>query len=117
MATDTLWRSVTLIAITRQPWLRERASIVHLYVRCVLFQVPYLSSFPLDQMLTHDMTVVCGLCDLTIATALRQATSRFLQCPLSQSRMSTTFFLGSKNLSIQVFQAGDKQATFRIPSL
>jgi len=86
----------------------------------VLFQLSDLSSFPLAQMLTHYKTVVCGLRHLTIVnslTALQQAKSRFLQFPLSQSRISTIFFLGSENISIQMFQAGDKQATFRIPSL
>jgi hypothetical protein len=86
-----------------------------------LFLLPDRSSCPQAQMLKHHMAVVCGLCDLTIVnsvTALRQAKSRFLQCPLSQFRISTTFFyLGLGNINIQVFQAGDKQATFRIPGL
>jgi hypothetical protein len=77
----------------------------------VLFQLHDLSSFPAAQMLTH-MTVVCGLCDLTTVnsvTTLQQAKSRFLHCPLSQSRISTIFFLDSENVRIQVFEAGDKK--------
>jgi len=89
---------------------RTRLSSTFVPALSVLFQLPDLSSFPMAQMLTH-MTVVCGLCDLTIVssvTALQQAKSRFLQCPLSQSRISTIFFLDSENVSIQVFKAGDK---------
>jgi len=74
---------------------RTRLSSTFVPALSVLFQQPDLSSFPLAQMLTHYTTVVCGLCDLTIVnsiTALQQTKSRFLQCPLSQSRISTIFF-------------------------
>jgi hypothetical protein len=76
---------------------RTRLSNTFVPALFVLFQLSDLSSFPLAQMLTRYKTVhvVCGLCDLTIVnslTALQQAKSRFLQFPLSHSRISTIFF-------------------------
>jgi len=44
---------------------RTRLSSTFVPALSVLFQLPDLGSFPMARMLTH-ITVVCGLCDLTI---------------------------------------------------